>query len=65
MTTFVTGLGMLLLGLLAFLLALPRRGQVRSFLKSDEVQAYYTVATIVLFAIGGVNIFRGIWLITE
>jgi hypothetical protein len=46
-------------------IALPRRGQVRSFLKSDEAQAYFTVAIIVLVAFGGVNLFRGIWLISE
>ena len=65
MTSFVAGAGALLLGALAFWIALPRRGQVRSFLKSDAVQAYYTVAIIVLVAFGGVNLFRGIQLISE
>jgi len=65
MTAFVAGAGALLLGILAFWIALPRRGQVRGFLKSDAVQAYYTVAVIVLAAFGSVNLFRGIWLISE
>ena len=65
MTAFVAGVGALLLGALAFWIALPRRGQVRRFLKSDAVQAYYTVAIIVLVAFGGVNLFRGIQLISE
>lgn len=65
MTTFIGGAVALLLGALAFWFALPKRGNVRRFLRNDEVQAYYTVATIVLVAIGGVNLFRGFWLMAE
>jgi hypothetical protein len=65
MASFVAGAGALLLGALAFWIALPRRGQVRSFLKGEAAQAYFTVAIIVLVAFGGVNLFRGIWLISE
>ena len=33
----------------AFWIALPQDGQVRSFLRSDQVQAYYAVALLVGF----------------
>ena len=65
MTTFVAGAGALLLGVLAFWIALPRRGQVRGFHKSDDMQAYYTVAMIVLVAFGGVTFFRGVTFLLE
>jgi hypothetical protein len=45
---------------LAFWFALARDGQVRSFLQNDEVQAYYTVAIIVVFAIGVLNLALGL-----
>ena len=40
---------------LAFWLALPRDGKVRSFLRNDQVQAYYTVALIALLGGGILN----------
>ena len=65
MATFLVGVGAILVGLLALLIALPRRGQVRNFLRNDDVQAYYTVAIIVIAAVGGANLLRSIWLIAE
>lgn len=65
MTAFIAGAGAFLLGVLAFWIALPRRGQVRGFLKSDNMQAYYTVAMIVLVAFGGVALFRGVSFLLE
>jgi hypothetical protein len=43
-----------------FWIALPRDGQVRSFLRNDQVQAYYTIGIIVLFGLGVVNIALGL-----
>jgi hypothetical protein len=41
---------------LAFWLALPRDGKVRSFLRNDQVQAYYAVGLVVLLAGGVVSV---------
>lgn len=41
-------------------LALPRNGQVRPLLRSDTVQAYFTVVVLGAFALGVVNIVTGI-----
>jgi hypothetical protein len=45
---------------LAFWLALPRDGKVRSFLRNDQVQAYYTVALIAALAGGILNVVLGL-----
>ena len=45
---------------LAFWIALPRDGQVRPFLRSDTLQAYYTVAILGLFTVGLANIITGL-----
>jgi hypothetical protein len=65
MTTFLVGIGAIVVGVLAFLVALPRRGQVRSFLRNEDVQAYYTVAIIVIVAAGGANLLSAVWLLAE
>ena len=44
----------------AFWIALPQDGQVRSFLRSDQVQAYYAVALLVGFVFEFVNIVLGL-----
>jgi sterol desaturase/sphingolipid hydroxylase (fatty acid hydroxylase superfamily) len=41
---------------LAFWLALPRDGKVRSFLRNDQVQAYYAVPVVSLLAGGVVSL---------
>ena len=51
---FLAGVILLVAFGLAFWLALPRDGKVRSFLRNDQVQAYYTVALIALLG-GGSN----------
>ena len=45
---------------LAMWLALPRDGQVRWFLRNDQVQAYYAVVVLGAFALGLVNLTRGL-----
>ena len=45
---------------LAVWLALPRDGKVRSFLRNDQVQAYYTVAVIAVLAVGLINVVFGL-----
>jgi hypothetical protein len=44
----------------AFWIALPRDGKVRSFLRNDEVQAYYTVAMIATLVVSVLNIVFGL-----
>ena len=48
---FLVGTILLAASGLAFRLALPRDGKVRSFLRNDQAQAYYAVALVV--ALGG------------
>jgi len=45
---------------LALWIALPRDGQVRPFLRNDDVQAYYAVVVLGLFSVGLVNIITGL-----
>ena len=48
---FLVGTILLVASGLAFRLALPRDGKVRSFLRNDQAQAYYAVAMVA--ALGG------------
>jgi hypothetical protein len=48
----LVGAVVLAMGIFGFWIALPRDGQVRSFLRNDNAQAYYTVTLIVLVAFG-------------
>ena len=50
------GIALLVRSLGALWLALPRGRQVRPFLRSDTVQAYFTVVVLGAFALGIVNI---------
>ena len=43
-----------------FMIALPKDGEVRSFLRNEHVQAYYTIVIIGAFVYGAVNLFVGI-----
>ena len=61
MTTLVFGAASLVIGLLGFWVALPRGGKVRSFLRNDDVQAYYVVIMIVLIAMGAVSVMSGLF----
>jgi hypothetical protein len=44
----------------AFWFALPRGGEVRSYLRNDKVQAYYTVAILGAFVLGLLNVVLGL-----
>jgi hypothetical protein len=57
---FFVGMILFVVGAVAFWLALPRDGKVRSFLRNDQVQAYYTVAIVALLAGGVINIVLGL-----
>jgi hypothetical protein len=57
---FLVGTILLVAFGLAFWLALPRDGKVRSFLRNDHAQAYYTVAMIALLAGGVFNVVLGL-----
>jgi hypothetical protein len=48
----IAGVVVLVASVLGFWFALPRDGEVRSFLRNDAVQAYYTVAVLGGFAGG-------------
>jgi hypothetical protein len=53
------GLGLIAIAGLALWVALPRDGRVRGFLRSDQVQAYFTVAILGALALGLVYLFTG------
>jgi hypothetical protein len=57
---FFVGTILLVAFCLAFWLALPRDGKVRSFLRNDQTQAYYTVAMIAALAGGVLNVVLGL-----
>jgi hypothetical protein len=57
---FLAGVILLVAFGLASWLALPRDGKVRSFLRNDQVQAYYTVALIFALAGGILNAVLGL-----
>ena len=50
--SLIAGVVVLVASVLGFLFALPRGGEVRSFLRNDAVQAYYAVAILGGFAGG-------------
>ena len=54
------GIGLVATSALALWIALPREGQVRPFLRSDTVQAYYTVGIVGTLTFGLVNIVTGL-----
>jgi membrane protein YqaA with SNARE-associated domain len=57
---FLAGTILLVAFGLAFWLALPRDGKVRSFLRNDQAQAYYTVALIAVLGGGILNVVLGL-----
>jgi hypothetical protein len=57
---FLVGTILLVAFGLAFWLALLRDGKVRSFLRNDQVQAYYTVALIAALGSGILNVVLGL-----
>jgi hypothetical protein len=57
---FLVGAPLLVACGLAFWLALPRDGKVRSVLRNDHAQAYYTVAMIAALAGGILNVVLGL-----
>jgi hypothetical protein len=57
---FFVGVVLLVAFGLAFWLALPRDGKVRSFLRKDHAQAYYTVGMIGVLAAGILNVALGL-----
>jgi hypothetical protein len=61
MRTLIFGAASLAVGLLGFWVALPRGDKVRSFLRNDDVQAYYVVIMIVLIAMGAVSVVSGLF----
>jgi hypothetical protein len=56
----IAGLGLVVASVLGFWIALPRDGHVRGFLRSDHIQAYYTVTLLGAFVIGVLNLGLGL-----
>jgi hypothetical protein len=56
----VIGAIVLVVAAAAFWWALPQDGHVRSFLRSEQTQAYYTVAVLLGLVISVVTIIRGL-----
>jgi hypothetical protein len=54
------GLGAIVVSLLALWIALPRDGQVRSWLLTDNRQALYAVMVLSIFAYGMANVVTGV-----
>jgi hypothetical protein len=46
--------------LIALWAGMARDGQVRSFLRNDDVQAYYVVISIAVLALGVVSLIAGV-----
>ena len=59
-TELLVGAVLLIASAVAFWLALPRGGQVRSFLRNDQAQAYYAVGVLVGSVLGLVNVVVGL-----
>jgi membrane protein YqaA with SNARE-associated domain len=57
---FLVGTILLVAFGLAFWLALPQDGKVRSFLRNEQVQAYYTVALVAALSGGILNVVLGL-----
>jgi hypothetical protein len=61
----VLGTVLIVAPLLAFLVALPRGGQAKAFLRNDHVQGYYTITMIgtltfgLVYVVVGLMAFRG------
>jgi hypothetical protein len=53
------GVGLVVASALAFLIARPRDGRVRHFLRNDAMQAYFTVIILGAFTLGLVTIVTG------
>ena len=54
------GLAAVAASVFALWVALPREGEVRHFLRSDSVQAIYTIAILGIFTWGAVYIATGL-----
>jgi hypothetical protein len=54
------GVGAIVMSVLALWIALPREGQVRSWLRSHTNQALYAVMVLSIFAYGMANIVTGL-----
>lgn len=50
--SFLVGVMLLVASLVAFWFALPQGGEVRSFLRNDQFQAYYAVAILGALVMG-------------
>ncbi len=53
----VAGAILLAASVFGLLIALPKDGEVRPFLRNEHAQAYYTIAIIGAFVYGAVNVF--------
>ena len=54
------GAVLLVASVMAFWFALPKDGEVRKYLRNDQVQAYYTVIILGGFVIGLLNVVLGL-----
>lgn len=50
--SFLVGVMLLVASVVAFWFALPQSGEVRSFLRNDQFQAYYAVAILGALVMG-------------
>ncbi len=56
----IVGAALVAASLFALVIALPKGGEVRPFLRNEHAQAYYTISVIGAFVYGAVNLFAGI-----
>lgn len=57
---FVAGAILLSASIFGLLIALPKDGQIRPFLRNEHAQAYYTIAIMGAFVYGAVNVFAAV-----
>jgi hypothetical protein len=59
-TELLAGGILVIASVFALVIARPRDGEVRSFLRNDHVQAYYTIAALGALVFGVINLIVGI-----
>ena len=56
----IVGVILVAASVFALVIALPKDGEVRPFLRNEHAQAYYTIVIMGAFVYGVVNLFAGV-----
>jgi hypothetical protein len=60
MTYVLIGAALIIASIATLWVSMPVDGKVRSFLRNDQVQAYYAVAVLIGFGIGVISVAVGL-----